>query len=135
MTTQPAPAKTKDEAKVFPEAVYYSNRISKSGHQPVYKKLLPDGETTELPLWSSQKLSFHSPEFNYGYSGSGPSQLSLALLLDATTVPETALSFYQYFKDDMVSKWGDKWAISRSEILLWIAKEQKRQIEVAVNSN
>ena len=125
---------TKDEAKIYPEAVYYSKRVSRSGHQRVFKKLLPDGEATELSPKPSQKLAFHSPEFNYGYSGSGPAQLALALLLDATTVPETALAFYQYFKQDMVSRWDKKFLITRSEILLWIAEEQKRELE-SVNQN
>lgn len=126
---------TKDEAKLYPEALYYAKRISQSGHQLVFKRLMPDGESTKLSPEPSQKLNYHSPEFNYGYGGAGPAQLALALLLDATTVPETALSFYEYFKQDVVSHWDKEWSITRSEILLWIALEQIRQLETVISQN
>ena len=115
--------------KIYPEVLYYGNQVSASGHQPVFKKLLPDGEPTELSPEPSQILRLHSPDgFQFGYGGSGPAQLALALLLDATTVPETALAFYQDFKFDKVSGWGQKWSITRSQILLWIAKGQQAQL-------
>jgi len=44
-------------------------------------------------------LANHSPTgFEWGYGGSGPSQLSLALLADALKDDKRALSFYQAFK-------------------------------------
>ena len=46
----------------------------------------------------SQKLKNHSPDgFNWGYGGSGPAQLSLAILLKYMH-PEYALALYQDFK-------------------------------------
>ncbi len=130
-----SPAQTKDEAKIYPEILYHGIRISESGSQPVHKRLLPDGEFEELPIQPSYKLSGHSPEFNWGYGGSAPTQLALALLLDATTVPETSLAYCAYFTQDIVSKWGRKWLISRSEILLWIAEEQKKQLVAEASRN
>jgi len=46
----------------------------------------------------SQKIVNHSPDgFSWGYGGSGPAQLSLAILLEC--VPEDdAISYYQIFK-------------------------------------
>jgi hypothetical protein len=45
----------------------------------------------------------HSPDgFNWGYGGSGPSQLALAVLLEL--VPEEqAIKAYQDFKRDIIS--------------------------------
>ena len=115
------PAVTTVDKKLYPETLYYGKRVSESGHQPVYKKLLPDGEPQQLSPKPSQKLINHSPSgFQWGFTGSGPSQLSLALLLDATNDPEKAKSYYQDFKWEYVSGWGEQWAMTREVILEWI---------------
>ena len=50
------------------------------------------------PLDPRHDLYNHSPDgFEWGYGGSGPSQLALAILADATD-DETALKHYQTFK-------------------------------------
>lgn len=82
----------------------------------------------------SQAIKNHSPDgYNWGYGGSGPSQLALALLLDAIgltpieqrpspeTAPVLAERWYQVFKNDHVSQWGeDTWRISQAEIMGWL---------------
>lgn len=51
----------------------------------------------------SQKVRNHSPDgFNWGYNGSGPAQLSLAILLELTD-KEIALNNYQRFKSDVIA--------------------------------
>ena len=46
------------------------------------RSVMIDGERIEA--WRSQKIINHSPDgFNWGYGGSGPAQLSLAMCLDA----------------------------------------------------
>lgn len=46
----------------------------------------------------SQKISNHSPDgFNWGYSGSGPAQLALAILLEYWPV-KAAVACYESFK-------------------------------------
>lgn len=51
----------------------------------------------------SQKVFNHSPDgFNWGYGGSGPAQLALAVLLEITT-KEEALAGYQQFKRDVIA--------------------------------
>ena len=130
---QPLPTKEKD--KLYPEILYYASRVSQCGHQPVFKRLMPDGEPTELSISPSPKICDHSFEFNYGYSGSGPAQLSFALLLDATTDPDTALNYYQDFKWAFVSGWGDDWSITRSEIRIWLAEQRKKELEAMINRN
>jgi len=49
----------------------------------------------------SQKYHNHSPDgFNWGYGGSGPSQLALAVVLEITGKPDN----YQDFKWNTISK-------------------------------
>ncbi len=132
----PAPTTKSNDAQTYPETLYYAKRVSEGGAQPVYKKLLPDGQPTVLSPEPSQKLRDHSPDgFQYGYSGSGPAQLALALLLDATSDPERATAFYQYFKDAKVATWGEDWSIKRSDILTWLKEEEDRQIFDRIGKN
>jgi hypothetical protein len=66
--------------------------------------VLVDGQ--ELPLAPSLKLRNHSPTgFCWGYSGSGPAQLALALLLWNGAGREEAAALYQSFKAQHVAGW------------------------------
>ena len=52
----------------------------------------------------SQKVYNHSPDgFSWGYAGSGPAQLALAILLECTD-EDTAKYHYQAFKFDVIAK-------------------------------
>lgn len=65
--------------------------------------VLVNGELLSPEL--SLKIRNHSPAgFNAGYGGSGPAQLSLAILLLFLPVP-LALRYYQSFKFEVVAKW------------------------------
>lgn len=70
----------------------------------------------------------HSPTgFNWGYGGSGPAQLALALCCDA--LGEQVGSdpiVYQVFKRDFVASWDDKWSITDHAILDWFNSLFKR---------
>lgn len=59
----------------------------------------------ELKPERSLKIRNHSPDgFNWGYPGSGPAQLALAILLEF--MPETfAVGLYQQFKFHVVATW------------------------------
>lgn len=63
-------------------------------------------------------LRNHSPSgFSWGYSGSGPAQLSLALLADALGDDEKSQAYYQDFKMKVVSRLPeDGWELSQEEI-------------------
>lgn len=51
----------------------------------------------------SQAIYNHSPDgFAWGYGGSGPAQLALALLIELTN-PEFAAKHYQDFKSDIIA--------------------------------
>jgi hypothetical protein len=73
-----------------------------------------------LPLLPSLSLRNRSPAgFEWGYGGSGPAQLALALLLDATDWV-VALRHVQRFKRDVVSRWPESWSISAADIRRWV---------------
>ncbi len=58
----------------------------------------------ELTPNKSLEVRDHSPDgFNWGYGGSGPAQLALAILLEYTD-EETALANYQTFKRDVIAE-------------------------------
>ncbi len=104
--------------KLYPEIQYTG-----ANEHDVVKRLWPDGEDERLPLKPSLKLRNHSPTgFSWGYGGSGPAQLALALLLDATSEPDKALSYYYDFKVAIVAGWGSNgsWLIFRSDIINWL---------------
>ena len=67
------------------------------------------------PLEPRLDLRSQSPTgFAWGYSGSGPAQLALAILADAIGDDEIALRHYQMFKRHIVAKLpqGRPWTLS-----------------------
>jgi hypothetical protein len=77
----------------------------------------------------SQALMNHSPDgFSWGYSGSGPAQLALAILYDYTGDSERSLDLYQEFKRDFVSRWPEEksWVLTANEIEDWLSKHPVR---------
>ncbi len=76
-------------------------------------------EVRVLSPKKSLKVRNHSPSgFNWGYSGSGPAQLSLAILLDLHPEKgaEWAEDLHQRFKFIVVSKLDDSWTLTEAEI-------------------
>jgi len=83
-----------------------------------------------LPLYLD-KVN-HSPTgFEWGYEGSGPAQLAFAILyhyycheFKSELVKSLGVSrvreLYQSFKRDFVTKWGDTWEITSTELGAWI---------------
>lgn len=71
------------------------------------------GDTQTNDIWmngkklspsKSQKVNNHSPDgFNWGYAGSGPAQLALAILLEIWPQPK-AMDWYQKFKTMVVAE-------------------------------
>lgn len=56
-----------------------------------------------LDICPSQAVRHHSQEFNWSYSGSGPAQLALAILLAAGATKEDAFTYYQTFKSEVIT--------------------------------
>jgi hypothetical protein len=69
-------------------------------------------------------LRNHSPDgFEFGYAGSGPSQLALALLADALGDDERAERLYQDFKFKVITRLeGDRFEISEDDIKQTVAR-------------
>ncbi len=78
-----------------------------------------EGGWRDLPL--RLDIFNHSPSgFEWGYLGSGPAQLALAILCDYLGDPQLALRFYQEFKEDTVARWKDEaWTLTEQEIAKW----------------
>lgn len=98
--------------------LYQGRRVNGT---PVVTVIGDDGSRSELSAAASLKIHSHSPDgFNWGYGGSGPAQLALGLLLDATGDRYEAERLYQAFKWDVVSWWGLSWSISDADIRDWL---------------
>lgn len=79
------------------------------------------GQCRVLDPGPSQALANHSPTgFEWGYGGSGPAQLALAILFDCYG-PDVALNGYQSFKQEVVAKMpGGGWELTGTEIQFWM---------------
>jgi len=71
-----------------------------------------------LPLNPRRDLHNHSPDgFNWGYGGSGPAQLALAILADHLDNDGLALTNYQAFKSAVIAGLdGDEWTLSSENV-------------------
>lgn len=79
-----------------------------------------------LPLSPEPSLSVvnHSPTgFSWGYHGSGPAQLALAILLQYGS-KQFALQWYQDFKREVVGQWrqGRGWSMHQDTVIAWIRR-------------
>jgi hypothetical protein len=77
-----------------------------------------DPAMTTRPLDPRHDLRNHSPDgFEWGYGGSGPAQLALAILADYTGDDEQALRLYQSFKHRVIGRFdGDLFALRDQQI-------------------
>ncbi|QKY22195.1 hypothetical protein B4589_017505 (plasmid) [Halolamina sp. CBA1230] len=99
-----------------PDVVYIGYR--RRGRVIVEKR--PEQEQL-TPERSLALVNHSSSGFEWGYSGSGPAQLALALLLDYTGDEAFALDHYQAFKSEVVSQLDcagsdECWRLTSSEI-------------------
>ena len=75
----------------------------------------------ELPLEPSLKLFNHSPNgFQWGYEGSGPAQLALAILLDLTGDPDLSVRLHQDFKRALIATSSSRLLIIEPDIRDWL---------------
>jgi len=78
---------------------------------------ITDEQGTRQSLAPRHDLRNHSPTgFEWGYGGSGPAQLALALLADALANDQMALKHYQEFKWSVISKLEGEWRLTELEI-------------------
>lgn len=97
--------------------MYYSGGINqRTGEVEVYH-VGEGGYAT--PLDPRLDLRNHSPTgFQWGYSGSGPAQLSLAILADFLKDDDQALDAYQVFKFRVIAQLpqGKGWTLTSAQI-------------------
>lgn len=95
---------------------YSGRRESEVGGQPVFV----EDETGRHPLDPRHDLRNHSPDgFQWGYGGSGPAQLALAILAREFN-DEVAMTHYQDFKSEYVANWDDEWSIDSKQLEAWM---------------
>ena len=71
-------------------------------------------------------LYSHSPTgFEWGYGGSGPAQLALAILAHHLPNANDALALHQEFKWSWVFFFGPTWEMTSAQIEAWV--QRKRQ--------
>jgi hypothetical protein len=81
------------------------------------------------PLDPRHDLHNHSPDgFEWGYPGSGPAQLALAILADHLQDDEQAVNLHQRFKWSVVAKLSEhNWMLTTRDIELALNAIQERE--------
>lgn len=90
--------------------------------------LVVQGVGGSKPLPMHLDLFAHSPSgFEWGFAGSGPAQLALAILMDVFDDRATATEWHQRFKFDRIATLPARegWSISEGEVREW----HREQIE------
>lgn len=95
-----------------------------------------EGRGKPMALARRADLVNHSPDgFEWGYAGSGPAQLALALIAHATDDDALAQRIHQdfkrYFIATMSREAGHRWAWTHAEIIERVADCQKRRADRA----
>lgn len=107
---------------------YIGSRDKESGRPRV---LVDEGRGTEgqRRLGDLKHLPYHSPDgFEWGYCGSGPADLAIALLADAdptllrADVPPIEPALYQAFKTQVIARLprDQRWTLTQVQIVDWV---------------
>lgn len=113
---------------------YSGNRTDRISSPQQVIRHHTDGKDSVLDPRLSQKVWNHSPDgFQWGYGGSGPAQLSLAILLDVTGDEERSVKLHQDFKWDKIAQLDDSFVLTVDEIHDWLASK-KQEIEIPEES-
>ena len=88
-----------------------------------------DGNGERKPLNPRRALRNYSPTgFEWGYGGSGPAQLALAILAEHLGDDHAALNLYQAFKWACIAQiLGANWSLSGEEIDNYLARLSEQQ--------
>jgi hypothetical protein len=101
------------------DKLYTGNRGQDSDGQRVIVEVT-DGENC-WPLPSRLDLKEHSTKLEWGYGMGGPAQLALAILADVTGDDDYAERHHQWFKLEIVSRFGwGGWGLRESQVWDWI---------------
>jgi hypothetical protein len=79
-----------------------------------------------LDVESSRQIRDYAPDIEFGYFGSGPSQLALAILYDVTGNKDISLLYCQDFKRDYIAQFDqDGFILLESQVKSWIEERLK----------
>lgn len=111
-----------------PAARYLGTRLSEEeGRLIVVAREDSEGRLRTLPL--QEAIRNHSAEFNWGYGGSGPAQLALAILTDAIGATRAEV-LYQDFKWQVIAGLqADKWSLTREDVIGWLSWHEAKDTE------
>ena len=107
--------------------IYIAKRIN--DRPQVMRAFIENNTLTKLhtlsPSWSL-RIRNHSPDgFEWGYPGSGPAQLALAILLDYTQSRKIAELLYQRFKHSHIAPADkDGWQIDGEQIEAFLGEHK-----------
>jgi hypothetical protein len=89
----------------------------------IHEGQLNDEMTDKLPD-ATWVRNFSPDGFEWGYAGSGPSQLALAILVDAVG-EDRALLLYQDFARAVVARLPrHAWELSADDVREWVAEQE-----------
>ena len=102
------------------QAEYANGRVGGHGD---YGAVFLNGK--RLPLKPSQKVANHSPDgFAWGYAGSGPTQLALALLLAKRVPPQMTNTLKGRFRDQFIAPLPNQQSfLIRVDITKWVDEQ------------
>ena len=106
------------------DVISYVGRRGDDGVNVV--KIIEGGRV--LPLPARTDLKNHSPTgFEFGYAGSGPSQLALAILADYLQDDAKALEYYYYFKMEVITQLrDDNFKLTADQVKYWVYSYENR---------
>ena len=93
-----------------------------TGHRDLGRVIVRayDEEGGAHKLAPRHDLDNHSPDgFEWGYAGSGPAQLALAILADALGDDQRALRLHQPFKAHFIQNFDESWEMEASTVRIW----------------
>jgi hypothetical protein len=106
----------------YSTAIAYEGRITRDRECRV-DRLYEDGSSS--PLDPRLDLANKSPTgFAWGYNGSGPAQLAIAILADHLRNDESALRFFQDFKCTVIGRLDQDagWRLTRTAVSAAMAR-------------
>jgi hypothetical protein len=105
-----------------PSRVYRGSRENGAWRVTVLDSAQQQGEANPRVLTpeASQGVTFCCDTFCWGDVGDGSRQLAIALLLDVTGDPATALRWFELFTEKYVGCLPPQWAVPELDIALWL---------------
>jgi hypothetical protein len=105
-------------------------RLDSHGHPAAMAVTVHEPGQDPKPLDPRRDIRLHSEEFNWGYGGSGPAQLALALAADVLNDDEAAQDVYQRLKSRVVGRLAeDGWRITEEQLQEAIRRIQQERDE------